>query len=223
MAAPWYTYPRIDNFGQIDPQGNYYKPDTNVLVPSGYPVTALLSGIVTDVRRTSWGQQVVTVKLDKPINGLATHSFFEHMHDSAVQVGQHVDKNSLIGHANYTGEGASLGFGFYPGDIYGSGSAWDILQRDLAPGGKMLLNPVPVIEAAKNGGSIPLSNQVSGSSGPLSGLTDPLSGVLVTVKHWGEYIAVFLIAVVMIIMGFVLLTGSTPQGIAKNAVKTVTS
>ncbi len=147
----WYEYPRIDNFGQRDPQGPYWKPDSNILTPPGYPVTALLAGQVTSVQRTGWGQTVVTIKLARPLNRLATHIFYEHMHSSTVHVGQRVAAGDLIGHANLTGEGANLGFGLYSGDIYGSGPAWATLQDDLRPGGAGLLNPVPLLNAAKYG------------------------------------------------------------------------
>lgn len=150
-GAPWYTYPRIDNFGQIDPEGNYYKPDTNVITPPGYPITALLSGTVTDVEYTNYGQTMVTIRLDNALNSLATHTFYEHMHNATVAVGQKVNAGDLIGYANYSGEGANLGFGLYPGDIYGSGPGWAQLQNDLAPGGQGLLNPVHILEEAKTG------------------------------------------------------------------------
>jgi murein DD-endopeptidase MepM/ murein hydrolase activator NlpD len=147
----WYTYPRIDNFGQIDPEGNYYKPDSNVITPYGYPITALLSGVVTNVQYTSWGQTVVTVKLDNPLNSLATHTVYQHMHDASVKAGDVVTAGQLLGHANYAGEGANLGFGLYSGDVYGSGPAWSQLQSDLAPGGAGLLNPVNILNEAKAG------------------------------------------------------------------------
>lgn len=161
--APWYTFNRIDNFGQIDPQrgangSTYWKPDTNVLVPPGYPVIAVLSGIVTSVQYTDYGQTVITIKLDTPLNSLATHMYFEHMHDSTVSKGTRVQFGTLIGHANLAGEGASLGVGLYSGDVYGTGQAWNILQNDLKPGGKGLLNPVALIESLKNGLTIPVSN-----------------------------------------------------------------
>src|ERR1700738_704718 len=149
---PWYTYNRIDNFGQIDPQGNYYKPDSNVITPYGAPITALLSGTVTSVQRTGYGQTVVTVKLDKAINSLATHTFYEHMHSSTVTQGQRVNAGDLIGYANLQGEGANLGFGLYPGDVYAVGPGWAQLQSDLAPGGAGLLNPVKLLDAAKASG-----------------------------------------------------------------------
>jgi murein DD-endopeptidase MepM/ murein hydrolase activator NlpD len=177
-TQPWYTFPRIDNFGQIDPQGNFWKPDSNILTPPGYPITALLSGTVTSVQNnTSWGgQTAITVKLDNPVNSEATHTFYEHLHDATVQVGQHLNSGDLLGHANYTGEGANLGFGFFSGDVYPNGSAWSQLQQDLAPGGAGLLNPTNILNAAKNGtltiagfNTSTLGYDTSGSSVPVIG------------------------------------------------------
>lgn len=173
---PWYTFSRIDNFGSIDPQGQYWKPDSNVLTPPGYPVTALLAGQVTSVQRTGWGQTVVTIKLAQPLNRLATHCFYEHMHDSTVTKGQRVAAGTLIGHANYSGEGAALGFGLYSGDVYGSGPAWSVLQNDLRPGGAGLLNPVALLNAAAAGKlGTPLPTFGDGTPIP-SGLTDSGGG-----------------------------------------------
>lgn len=160
MAKPWYQYPRVDNFGQKDPQGNYWKPDSNVQCPPGCPITALLPGVVSSVQRTGYGQTVVTIKLNSPINRLATHTFYEHMHDASVGKGQKVNAGDLIGHNNLSGEGAPLGFGLYSGDVYGSGTAWTVLQQDLAPGGAGLLNPTQLLDAAANG-----SLQTGGGSG----------------------------------------------------------
>lgn len=174
-ATPWYTFKRVDQFGTIDPQGQYWKPDSNILTPSGYPVTALLSGTVTSVQATSWGQTVVTVRLDNALNNLATHTFYEHMHDATVQVGQHLDAGTLLGHANYTGEGAPLGFGLYSGDVYGSGPAWAQSQSDLAPGGANLLNPTKLLDAAsqgKVGQMVSTQGQTPSIPGDVSGITN---------------------------------------------------
>lgn len=216
----WYTFNRIDNFGQIDPAGPYWKPDSNILTPAGYPVTALSAGVVTAVQRTSWGQTVVTIRLDTPLNSLASHTFFEHLHDATVAPGQRVGPGMLIGHANYSGEGPNLGFGFYSGDVYGSGSAWDALQKDLAPGGRGLLNPVAFLDALKSGKRIlpqdgqpvPLLSPFSSgnsSEGPF-GLPN-MDTILNTLKHWGEYVAVFLLATILIIMGILLLASPAAE------------
>lgn len=140
----WWTFPRVDNFGLIDPAGPYWKPDSNIQLPGYYPVTAILPGTVTNVQVTQWGQHVVTVKLDQPLNNLATHTFYEHMSADGVQVGQHLNAGDLIGYNNPSG-GVPLGFGLYPGDVYGSGPGWGILQNDLKPGGAGLLNPVALL------------------------------------------------------------------------------
>jgi murein DD-endopeptidase MepM/ murein hydrolase activator NlpD len=153
-VQPWFTFPRVDNFGQIDPQGNFYKPDSNIQLPGGYPITALLSGTVTSLQpTTSWGQSVATIKLDTPLNSLATHTFYEHMSGFApgLSVGQHVNAGDLIGYNNPSGQ-VPLGFGLYSGDVYGSGSAWSTLQQDLAPGGAGLLNPTNLLNAAAQTG-----------------------------------------------------------------------
>jgi hypothetical protein len=99
------------------------------------------------------------------------------MHDATVVKGQRVAAGDLIGHANYSGEGAALGFGLYSGDIYGSGPAWSILQNDLRPGGAGLLNPVALLNAAAagrlnipatfgdgNGTAIPLDSTSDGNN-----------------------------------------------------------
>ncbi len=200
--APWWTFPRIDNFGQIDPQGDYYKPDTNVLTPYGYPVLAGVPGTVTSVQRTGYGQSVVTIKLDNPLNSLATHTFFEHMHDATVVPGQHVTAGTQVGDANLAGEGANLGFGLYPGDVYGSGSAWPIEQQDLAPGGAGLLNPISLINQLKLG-ITPTGSDISGGS-----TIDPNAGNEITVPNLGP-IAVkaglFLVALILVGFGFYVL------------------
>src|SRR6266567_153601 len=167
--APWYTFPRIDNFGQIDPEGNYWKPDSNVQVPGNYPITALLPGTVTSVQQTSWGQTVVTVKLDSPLNSLATHAVYQHMSSATVRVGQHVNGGDLIGYNNPSGQ-VPLGFGLYSGDVYGSGSAWDTLQKDLAPGGAQQLNPVNLLDQAKKGNLVGLLGSYNQSLNPLDQL-----------------------------------------------------
>lgn len=149
MGAPWWSsqFKRIDNLGAYpDPEGPYYKPDTNILIPPGYEVQAISPGTVTNVRDTSWGTWVVTVKLDSPINGEATHQFYEHMSAATVSAGQHINQGDLLGYNNLSG--ASLGFGFYGGDIYGNDPGWSQLQADLAAhGNAAALSPVAFLDA----------------------------------------------------------------------------
>jgi hypothetical protein len=220
MATAWWTYPRIDNFGMIDPAGNFWKPDSNVQVPGNYPIVAILSGTVTSVRNTDFGQSVVTIKLDTPQNSLATHAFYEHMSSAAVRVGQHVNQNDLIGYNNPSGQ-VPLGFGFYSGDVYGSGSAWTQLQKDLCPGCPNLLNPVKFLNAAK-GGSIPAGSGSTKTSSVDCGV-DPVcmitqwwvTSLMPTFKQWGEYAAIFVIALMLLIVGFFLLNEQSATKLAR--------
>lgn len=169
---PWYTYPRIDNFGTQDPQaGTGWKPDSNIQIPGLYPITALLPMTVTSVQVTGFGQTVVTGKLDTPLNSLATHTFYEHMSSSTVGVGQHVNSGDLIGYNNPSGQ-VPLGFGLYSGDVYGSGPAYNILQNDLQPGGAGLLNPVNLLNQAQKGNLVPtmLGSYNQGIGNPLDAI-----------------------------------------------------
>jgi murein DD-endopeptidase MepM/ murein hydrolase activator NlpD len=211
---PWYTYPRIDNFGQKDPAGDFWKPDSNVQVPGNYPITALLPGTVTSIQNTSFGQKVVTIKLDHPLNSLATHTFYEHMSGSApgLSIGQHVQAGSLIGYNNPSGQ-VPLGFGLYSGDVYGSGSEWGTLQQDLAPGGAQQLNPVNLLNQAQKG-NLNINNPgglTSSYNQPVTGTCAPWDiGCMLTQSNSalasiGEAIAIFVLALVLIVVGFFLL------------------
>lgn len=170
----WVNAPRIDNFGTLDPLCSktpnkcYWKPDTNIQIPGYTPIGAILPGTITSVQQTGFGQTVVTVKLDNPLNSLATHTFYEHMSSAAVHVGEHVSQGQLIGYNNPPGQ-VPLGFGLYSGDVYGSGTAWATLQNDLKPGGAGLLNPVGLINDIKSGKTpAGTGTSVGGSSGTSS-------------------------------------------------------
>lgn len=147
----WYDYDIISHFGETDREGKYWQPDANLAVPFEYPVVSIVSGIVTSKEYTSWGQWVLTIKLDVPINRLATHMFFEHMSSIYVSVGERVSKGTTLGLTGTAAVNILLGVGLYSGDIYGSGEAWTILQNDLKPGGAHLLDPTNLIESARNG------------------------------------------------------------------------
>ncbi len=220
--APWYTFPRIDNFGQIDPQGNYWKPDSNIQVPGNYPITALLPGTVTSVQTTSFGQTVVTIKLDSPLNSLATHTFYEHMSSATVRVGQHVTQGDLIGYNNPSGA-VPLGFGLFSGDVYGSGSAWSVLQQDLKPGGAGLLNPVNMLNLAQAGHLNSVGSQLFGSYN--QGIGNPLEGLaaigdffsrLGSLMSNPQRIVTGFVGIVMLLAGIVLMVKQlVPPEVAK--------
>jgi murein DD-endopeptidase MepM/ murein hydrolase activator NlpD len=216
----WLKFPRIDNFGSIDPQGNYWKPDSNVLTPSGYPITNLYPGTVTSVQRTGYGQTVVTVKLDNAINSLASHVFYEHMHDASVSPGQHIASGTLVGHANHTGEGAAVGVGFYSGDVYGTGSAWQVLQNDLKPGGAGLLNPTKILDSFKNGTATAQSaSQSLPQNAPCAPWDIQCMVSKLQLQGIGESIGIFVLALVLIIVGFFLLAEKQVTALGKTAAK----
>ena len=153
-VKPWYTFPRIDNLGGVEPFGGFPKPDSNIQIPANYPVTALLPGTVTalDGGEVAWGA-VVTIKLDTPLNSLATHTAYLHLARSTVSVGQHVNVNDLIGYNGYSAAAGAqkvpLGFALYNGDHYGFGAAWSLMTKANLQGP---LSPVSLLDnAAANG------------------------------------------------------------------------
>ena len=152
IIKPWYTYSRIDDIGTPDPYGKFPKPDSNIQVTDGHPVTALLSGTVTYVDRTSAWACAVTIKLDKPLNRLATHTAYLHLASSIpASVGQHVNAGDLIGFSGGSlacgSQKVPLGFALYNGDEYGYGPAWNTQMQYVTT----LLNPVPLLNAASSG------------------------------------------------------------------------
>lgn len=151
----WWNYPRVDNYGSPDPFGGFPKPDSNILVPDNYPVLNLLPGVVTGINSPSgqvpaWGT-AITIKLDSPINSLATHEAYIHLAGLApnIKVGTHLNMGDLIGYNggnNATGsQKVPLGFALTPVDVYGYGAQW---QQTV---GNAKLNPVPLLDSAKSG------------------------------------------------------------------------
>lgn len=175
--APWWSsqFSRVDGLGGYEPESPprgspdfYVKPDTNIQLPPGYPIVAISPGTVTNVRQTSWGQTVVTIRLDSQINDLATHQAYQHMSSATVTKDQHVNQGDLIG---YNNEGSPpLGFSFYSGDVYGNDPGWELLQNDLtAHGNNGRLSPVAFLDSMA--GITP-----SSSNGTTSGTTSGGTG-----------------------------------------------
>ena len=175
----WYQYPRIDNYGAPDPFGGFPKPDSNIQCPDGTPVTSIAAGTVSGINSPSgavpaWGASI-TIRLDVPINAIATHIAYLHMQPipAALRVGQRVNAGDIVGYAGgRTSQGAQkvpLGFALYNGDVYGYGPTWSMYNGDPR------LNMTPVLDKlAKNG--IP---GVSGGNGVLSSFTSGLPTISV--------------------------------------------
>lgn len=154
-VSPWWTYPRIDNLGSPDPYGGFPKPDSNIQIPANYPIHAILPGTVSGIdKQSSWGASV-TIALDKQINSMATHTSYLHLAcNIQVKVGQHVSFGQVIAYNGYSSacgaQKVPLGFALYNGPQYGSGPAWALMSKQNLTGNGPL-NPVPLIESAKNG------------------------------------------------------------------------
>lgn len=145
QTQAWYTYPISgDRYGGYEPYGNFPKPDLNIAVPSGVPVTSVVPGVVSGVDSPSGGVpsygHVVTVRLDSPINAVATHVAYLHLANVQVSVGQRVNPGTVIGYSggNNPGPGlqqAPVGVAFYAGDYYGYGPTWSqyLGSKELDP------------------------------------------------------------------------------------------
>lgn len=146
MSKPWYTYPRIDNFGQYpDPVGLYAKPDSNIDCPAGTPITALASGIVTGGRRQPWGPLAwsITIKLDEPLNVVATHMAYNYVESPRVSVGQRVSQGEILAEAGNP-YGVGTAFALCDSDLYGTPTVNSpFTGRYINP----LLNPVPFLDS----------------------------------------------------------------------------
>ena len=183
----WWTYPQINNWGAPkDPQGYYPKPDVNILLPANYPIVNILPGVVSginDSRGTglpSYGS-CITIKLDTPINALATHIAWNHL--QAISPDMYVGRRVLPGQVVAYGGGnqsagsapAAVGFILYPGDNYATDAAFSKYFRyGHAPDQR--LNPTPILTALNQGtlgvdllaGTFPTSDltlEQSGSGG----------------------------------------------------------
>ena len=220
-AKPWYMYPFVAAIGTPDPYGGFPKPDVNVQAPAGTPITALLPGTVSGVNSIGGAippyGAVVTVKLQTPINNLATHTAYLHLARVAPNItpGQWVNSGDVIGYSGGVKPAGSQpaypGFALYNGDYYGQGAAWNLMTLQNVTGP---LNPLPILQGAATGNLNPanpgqpapnvLQAAGSGISSTVSGW---LSGVQPLGVSWGEHIAIFLVALLMIGGGLYLLAG----------------
>ncbi len=186
--VPWINAPRVDNLGGVEPFGGFPKPDTNIQLPRMAQIKALLPGVVTalDGGNVAWGA-VVTIKLDVPLNSMATHTAYLHLARSLVRVNQHVNSGDLIAYNGYQDAAGSqkvpFGFALYNGDHYGFGAAWALMTSSNLQG---QLNPVPYILQAQRG-QLPITvggggggGGGDGGGGGASPLTGAFFGNLIT-------------------------------------------
>jgi len=218
QGPAWYTYPYIANIGTPDPYGGFPKPDVNVAAPSGTPITALLPGTVSGVNSIGGAippyGAVVTIKLQTPINSLATHTAYLHLRSVAPNItpGTFVNSGDIIGYSGGTSPAGSQpaypGFALYNGDYYGQGSAWNLMTQQNVTGP---LNPLPILQGQAAGTlnpanpSQPAPNIVQAVGQSVQQAW--LSSVEPLIVNYSEHIAIFILALLMIGAGLYLLAG----------------
>lgn len=147
----WWMYPidsKGSSYGQIiDPLGNYLKPDVNVAVPAGVPITSLTNGIVTDVSDhgpVNGGLSVV-IRMIPPLNTLATHVAYNYLGNATVRVGQTISMGQQIGVAG-SKYGILLAVGLTPDNVWGGPSFY------LNAQGNKMLDPHQILTGSTSGG-----------------------------------------------------------------------
>lgn len=157
-SKAWYTYPRIDNFGQYpDPDGAFPKPDSNIQCPNGTVITCVGSGVVSGIdipggSEPAYGH-AVTILLDNPHNALATHDAYIHLASVSVTIGQRVAFGGNVGVSGANPQNAAFGFAFYPGDLYGQGPEWNKYIQTSSNTIDPRLNPVPFLDGLASQGN----------------------------------------------------------------------
>jgi len=209
-------------YGSTEPlcPGCYKKPDTNIGVPSGTPITALASGIVSDSSdkgRTSGGLSV-TVKLDQAINSNATHMSYNYLGRSIVSPGQRVNAGQIIGYAG-SPYGILTAFGLTSDSSWGCCAGFQLNAR-----GDPSVDPRPVLAAIRAGKPLPSGNP-NPSPSCSCGVTDigcciagalNLDAIKASIVNFTEEVAVFLIALLLIVIGVMLLAGKQITGFTKS-------
>lgn len=197
MSGPWYTSPMDTPGGgygeMVDPvclsgvsNCNYLKPDTNLAVQAGTPITSLTSGIVTDVHDYGicCGGLSTTVKMDNPPNSLAQYVSYNFLGSSNAYVGQRVNTGQQIGKA-----GSPYGINFAL--ALSADPHWGGPNFHYNAVGDPRLDPRQLLSTARGGTGLSSPPDNSNSPSFITGLT--------------EHIFVFLIALVLIVVGFVII------------------
>lgn len=220
QGTQWYNYPADSpggGYGELlDPWCsrcgccNYLKPDTNIAIPQGTPITALLPGKVTDVTDHGGGAGglSVVVKLDQPLNNEATHVAYNFLGGSNVAVGQHVGAGQIIGRAG-SPYGINFALALTPDDTWGGA------HFNLNAKGDPNLDPRRLLAAVRSGTPVtPWGGGTYGQNSPVAGcgtfdigcqLTQFFNSMGQQISNAGEKVAIFAIALTLIILGFYLM------------------
>lgn len=227
MAEPWYLYP-VDSpgggYGQLlDPYCarcgccDYLKPDTNIAIPQGTPITALRSGVVTDVTDHGGGAGGLSVVIqdNNPINSVATHEAYNFLGSSSVRVGQQIQAGQQIGKAG-SPYGVNFALALTPDNTWG-GQSFNLNAR-----GDPRLNPMQLLSPARAGQPLPQNTgDTTGGGGGLTGLPFGIGGAIGALEqsfvNLSEEVGVFVLALLLIILGVILLAGKQIRGVAEKA------
>lgn len=213
----WWQYPLINDYGQPDRYGGFPKPDMNIDVPAGVPITALLSGVVSGINSPGggapeWGN-VITIKLDNPYNSLATHEAYLHLASIApgLKVGDKISAGQIVGYSGGINPGpglqsASVGFAWYNGDYYGFGPEW---SKYL---GSSQLDPTKIFNDLQSGSfKIGTTNPVN----PLP-VSDILSAIGLPspddVKNFFEQFGLVVFGMILLLVGVIVVFFSSDAG-----------
>lgn len=222
----WYQYNPWNNFMQVW-NGQPINGD-DIAMPEGTPVTAIFPGTVTSQYvDSSGGVQIIKVDNPSQTRGVPYY-YFAHFDTfaSGLKQGDHVNAGDVIGTSG----------GQNSGGTYNASPQWStgphimigLSKANSIPTGKQVtpdLNPSWLISYA-SGQKLPVqqtdfSQQVPASLNPIQDFQDFITGKATSVvTKWGEAIAIFILALLLVIIGIVLLTSPTPE--TKTVNETVT-
>lgn len=216
----WWNFGDINNWGFYpDPEGNFAKPDINILAPAGTPFTAIAPGVITGMSTSASYGDVVTVRFDTPYNPIATHYAFLHLTSLNPQdfVGENVTTGEVLGWGGggRSRSGADPGFALIDTAEYGTGSANEPFHgRYINPE----LNPTQILKDLRSGtpftgsgkplsspfnigqnGSATIANSSTGLGG-IPGLNIDFSGL----QAWATQAGIVVLGAVLIIVALIL-------------------
>lgn len=207
----WLDNPNVSMYGRWNQPSSAMEGGVDLTSPGGTPIYALADGVVVGAGNF-WhsaslytpgsgnpGYGVVTTRINVP--GYGQQDWYVQHIDIAPSIqacqgsacsGQIVHKGDILGYTRSNVGEVETGFNADWGGVWGT--------NHPAP---WATDPRPLLASLMGAGT---PSSLGGSPSGNFNLTDP-STYLPTIKVWGEYAAVFLLALVIIIIGFVLLSG----------------
>jgi Peptidase family M23 len=189
----------------LHPDGSVTPGEGGVDVgtPNGTPVYAIADGSV--IASGYWN--------DLGHGAGPQDLYYQHIQiDPSIKTGQTVKRGQLIGTIGPYNE-IEMGFNAAWGGVWGTNHP-----------GPWVKDPRPWLNAILSGnGAAPSGSPSTGgtATGSPNPLTDPIgafwAAAAPTLKQWGEYIAIFVIAVVLLVIGFLLLGGGDAVKAARGA------